>query len=66
MNPDECYYLHEGHCIIEAEYPDFVCKFRYKETPDDILWLCNATPDDLMTEDEYHDSLNGTKMGVEE
>lgn len=57
MNPDECEFLHEDHCIVEVEYPDFVCDFRFKENPDDILWRCNASSDDLLTEEEYQESM---------
>ena len=56
---DECEFLHEGHCIVEVIYPNFVCPFRTKpkDEPDSILWVCTATPDDLIDEEEWLESM---------
>jgi len=56
-----CRYLHEGHCIWEYE-----CPHKIKISELGILYDCTAKESDLITEEEYDELMEKSKVAKEQ
>jgi len=57
MTADECEFCHEDYCIAHLIHNGFKCP-GMKKDKDSILTECTLSNDDLMSEDEYIESIN--------